>query len=76
MSATKEQLIQVLDDIKALGYDLSDADDKSALYNFIVDNGSSYTLESGLMIENISIKYLFWLFNNKPGKGGRLAPKS
>ena len=74
--ATKEELMLILNDIQELGYNLSDADDKSALYNFIVDNGSSYTLDSGMVIENISIKYLFWLFNNKPGKGGRLQPKA
>ena len=75
MSATKEQLLAILEDVSSLGYDLSDADDKSSLYDFIVQNGSSYTLDSGLVIESISIKYLFWLFNNKPKKG-RLAPKA
>ena len=75
MNASKEQLLTVLSDIEALGYDLSDSDDKSSLYQFIIDNNSSYTLDSGMVIENISIKYLFWLFNNKPKKG-RLAPKA
>lgn len=73
--ATKEQLLTVLEDISELGYDLSNADDKSSLYNFIVQNNSSYTLESGLVIESISIKYLFWLFNNQT-TATRLSPKA
>ncbi len=73
--ATKEQLLTVLEDIRSLGYDISNADDKSALYNFIVQNGSSYTLDSGLVIESISIKYLFWLFNNQ-STSTRLSPKA
>ena len=73
--ATKEQLLTVLEDIRSLGYDLGDADDKSALYNFIVQNGSSYTLDSGLVIESISIKYLFWLYNNQT-TATRLSPKA
>ena len=74
MSATKEQLISILDDIKALGYDLSVADDKSAIYTHIVSNSSSYTLETGEIIENISIKHLFWLYANQ-AQPSRLAPK-
>ena len=74
MSATKVQLISILDDIKALGYDLSVADDKSAIYTHIVSNSSSYTLETGEIIENISIKYLFWLYANQ-AQPSRLAPK-
>ena len=72
--ASQQELVLVLEDIKALGYDLSLADDKSALYNFIVQNNSSYTLDSGLVIENISIKHLFWLYNNQ-SQPTRLAPK-
>ena len=72
--ASQQELVLVLEDIKALGYDLSQADDKSALYNFIVQNASSYTLDSGLVIEHISIKHLFWLYNNQ-SQPTRLAPK-
>ena len=75
MSATKEQLIQVLDDVKALGYNLGDADDKAALYAHIVHNDSCYTLESGETIDSISLKYLFWLYHNNTASP-RLAPKS
>ena len=73
--ATKEELVTILDDIRSLGYDLNSADDKSALYNFIVQNGSSYTLDSGLVIENISIKHLFWIYNNQT-ISTRLSPKA
>ena len=73
--ATKENLAKVLEDIKTLGYDLSVADDKSAVYNFIVNNQSSYELANGKVIENISIKYLFWLFNNQ-STTTRLSPKA
>ena len=75
MSATKEQLIKVLEDVKALGYDLSDSDDKSSIYSHIVNNASSYTLEDGTVIESISIKYLFWMFNNQ-STPTRLSPKA
>ena len=74
-NATKEDLVKVLEDIKTLGYDLSVADDKSAVYNFIVNNQSSYELANGKVIENISIKYLFWLFNNQ-STATRLSPKA
>jgi len=73
--AIKEDLVTVLEDIKTLGYDLSIADDKSTIYNFIVNSQSSYELANGKVIENISIKYLFWLYNNQ-STTTRLAPKS
>ena len=74
--ATKEELMLILNDIQELGYNLSDSDDKSSLYQFIIDNDSSYTLESGLVITDISIKYLFWLYNNQSKSKGRLQPKA
>lgn len=75
MQASKEQLIQVLADIKALGFDLSNPTDKSAVYSHIASNDSSYELSNGDIIEDISIKFLFWLHNNQPS-GGRLKPKA
>lgn len=75
MQASKEQLIQVLADIKDLGFDLSDSGDKSTVYSHIASNSSSYELSNGDIINDISIKYLFWLFNNQ-SSSGRLKPKA
>jgi hypothetical protein len=75
MQANVEQLKQVLNDVKALGFNLSDASDKSDVYSHIACNDSSYELSDGTVIEHISIKYLFWLYNNQ-NKGGRLKPKA
>ena len=75
MSATKEQLIQVLDDIKALGFDLSDADDKASVYSHIASNDSSYICQDDTIIENISIKYLFKLYHLNSTKT-KLKPKA
>ena len=62
--ATKEQLEQVLADIKAQGYDLAIDSDKTEIYEHIANSGSAYVLEDGVIISNISIKYLFFMFNN------------
>ncbi len=73
--ATEAQLKQVLVDIKTLGFDLSNTDDKASVYSHIASNESNYTLSDDTLIENISIKYLFWLHNNQ-SSSTKLAPKA
>ncbi len=62
--ASQEQLILVLADIVAQGYDLSIEADKTAIYNHIAGANSSYLLTDDTTISNISIKFLFYLYNN------------
>ena len=75
MSATKLQLKEILADVESLGFNLSNPEDKASVYSHIACNESSYELSNGDVIEDISIKQLFWMYFNT-AKPGRLKAKS